>query len=193
MRKFLIFLGILVASCSVADKRSAKILTGNIPSTDKQVLTGRSLSARSASKAASRATTEYGLIERLYDTVWYQTEEEFDDGRLEVETELVAFNANSWVVEREIENGIMERVERDDYKQLTFVEGLNADSNSVIVSAREADGDIEYEGYWLEDEYNLYIVEADSQDRVRTRLEAIRNSPATANRKAEKYLLSTNI
>lgn len=192
MRKILVFLGILLASCSVSDKKSSKILTKNIPSTDKLVLEGKSFSGRAASKALPRAAAEYGLIERLYNTVWYQTEEEFDDGKLEVETELVAFNANSLVVEREIENGVMEAVERDDYKKLDIITGLSADSNSVIVKAKEADGDIEYEGYWLENEYNLYIVEGNNQDQVSNRLEAIKLSPSSANRKAEKYLLSTN-
>ncbi|MGL4676326.1 MAG: hypothetical protein ACRCWI_01500 [Brevinema sp.] len=193
--KFLILF--LLVSCSSLDNKTPteKILTKNIPSTDKLIREGRNLNTTSFRQ---RNTTEYNLIERLYDTVWYQTEEEFDDGKLETETKLVIFNKDSSVVDREIENGIMEKIDDDDFSALTDITDVTANGvldlrNAVVALHHFLDGDREYKGYWLKDEYNLYIVEGDTKNEATAQLQKIMKNPTLAEfLDTEKYLLSTN-
>ena len=84
MKKLLTFAltGALLTGC-LYDYNSNKPLTGQIPSTDKTKLEGTKLSSRKMEPAADGT---YAVWQRLYDTTWYQTEKEIDDGRLDVET-----------------------------------------------------------------------------------------------------------
>lgn len=198
--KYLIYsIFFVLISCSQTENLlvSEKPLTKNIPSTDKTILEGRSLNtASSITKTANQNTTqEYTLIERLYNTVWFQTEKDYDDGRLEIETEFIMFNDKSWVVEREVENGKMERVEADDYKYLQVVkDDILDDKNAAIVLAQElGDDDVEYQGFWLKDENTLYVIEAETIASAVLQLKAIIAQPALAHfNDTEKYILSVN-
>lgn len=195
------FLLLIMVSCSTTPNTTGKMVTKNIPSTDKTVKEGTPLNAKSYAGNSRATPSEYNVIERLYDTVWFQTEEEFDDGELEVETEFVIFDNKSWVLEREMENGIMEEVEEDDFSELkTCKEVANGDKkNAIIVLSTSKDGsetETEYEGYWLQDDHNLVIVEGDNLNEVQTRLEAIIAIPNLNDidyEDTEKYLLSTNL
>ncbi|MGL4561417.1 MAG: hypothetical protein ACRCV0_03910 [Brevinema sp.] len=89
----------------------------------------------------------------------------------------------------------MERVEADDYKKLTLettvtpLPDASDLQNSAIVRTRElGDHDIEYEGYWLQDENTLYIVEGDDKQSVINRLTLIMNNPKLGFK--NRYLLS---
>ena len=195
-----------VVACTTTDENSAdknssgKMLTKNIPSEDKTVKEGRALDSKSL---VTRATGDFNLIERLYDTVWFQTEEEFDDGKLETETEFVIFDDKSYIVEREMENGKMEKVEADDFAKLTFIKDVLIDGetspkrNAVIAKNESTDDgelEMEYEGYWLVDAHNLYIVEGDTQAQAERLLKLVIAKPGAAEfLDTEKYLLSTNI
>ena len=190
----------VVACTTTEENRVGKMLTENIPSDDKTVKEGRALDSKSL---VTRATGDFNLIERLYDTVWFQTEEEFDDGKLETETEFVIFDDKSYIVEREMENGKMEKVEADDFAKLTFIKDVLIDGetppkrNAVIAKNESTDDgelEMEFEGYWLKDEYNLYIVEADDAVEAERLLKLVIASPTAAEyTDTEKYLLSTNI
>lgn len=48
---------------------------------------------------------EYSVLTRLYSTVWFQTEEEQDNGKVETESTFLYFNEDSKVEERELETG----------------------------------------------------------------------------------------
>ena len=122
MKKLLTFAltGALLTGC-LYDYNSNKPLTGQIPSTDKTKLEGTKLSSRKMEPAADGT---YAVWQRLYDTTWYQTEKEIDDGRLDVETEFVFFNSDSSVFEVEVENGRAERPDRDDYAVLTPIRAI---------------------------------------------------------------------
>lgn len=110
MRNILILILFSVASCNTADKNLiGKMVTKNIPSEDFKIKKGRPLQSTKTISTDTRIGN-FNLIERLYDTVWYQTEKDYDDGKLEVETEFVIFDNKSWVVEREMENGRMEKL-----------------------------------------------------------------------------------
>lgn len=168
-----------------------KPLTENIPSVNKMVRDGRPLgrSAVSVQTAAGTSTGttgdlgevipvhkengEYTLLERLYNTTWYRSEEEYDDGRLEeIEEEFVYFNENSWISKREYENG---RPDGADYARIDCLKSFrtpqivgkeNTDANACIVKNMEKeddddDFDVEFEGYYLADENTLYIVDGD--------------------------------
>lgn len=171
MRNILILILFSVASCNTADKNLiGKMVTKNIPSEDFKIKKGRPLQSTKTISTDTRIGN-FNLIERLYDTVWYQTEKDYDDGKLEVETEFVIFDNKSWVVEREMENGRMEKVDSDDYARLVWLTDVallgevvdpvskqTASRNAAIVKNWSRD-EVEYEGYWLKDELNLYIVD----------------------------------
>ncbi|MGL4389246.1 MAG: hypothetical protein ACRCTJ_07635 [Brevinema sp.] len=196
MRYILLITLFFITSCSITDKgRAEKLLTINIPSTNRLVKAGTPLSSKTKRVTDLSTKTEYNVIERLYNTTWYQTEKEYDDGKLEYETEFVIFNSSSSVVEREMKNGRMERIERDDYKKLiilsTTIAGIT-DLNAAVVQSVDGDGDKEYEGYWLKDEHNLFIVEGRNKADVQRRLELIIQDPMNSLYfDTEKYLLST--
>ena len=202
VKKILIILLFGVTACSTNNDLVGKILTENIPSDDKAIKEGTPLSSTRA-MSPTAGTGDYDLIQRLYDTVWYQTEKEIDDGKLEVETEFVIFDDKSWIVEREMENGRMERVEADDFAKLTWIKDVLIDGetppkrNAVIAKNTSVDDgelETEFEGYWLKDEYNLYIVEADTEGEAERLLKLVIAKPTLAEyTDTEKYLLSTNI
>ena len=206
MKKIALLLLFSVVACSTTDNNLVgKMLTKNIPSTEFTILEGTPLSSLRATGLNSRVG-DFNLIERLYDTVWYQTEKDYDDGKLEVETEFVIFDNKSWIVEREMENGRMEEVEADDYAKLTWitdvaltdetvVDGKTASRNAAIAKNESIDElELEFEGYWLKDEHNLYIVEGDTLLEAQILLDAVIKNPTLAEYlDTEKYILSTNL
>ena len=218
MKKIILVLTILasIAAVSCNSKQAPTIgdkpLTTNVPSDDKTKREGTPLSqwdgstsslAINASVAANnnagntQTPKEYTLLERLYNTTWYQSESEQDDGRLETEEEFVFFNENSYMVKREYDNGRIDG--RDEYSKLDVVAeitiaGVNEkiNRNACIVQNTEiGDPDLEkeYEGYYLVDRDTLYIVDGDTQEEVRGKLED------AINRKyidpEDKFVLST--
>lgn len=195
--KKLMSLALLVAlvfgGCTV-DFRKNKPITGQIPSTDKLVLNGTKVS-----RAAGNEKKEWNVIDRLYDTIWFQTEQEYDDGQIETETEFVFFNPNSSVFELEVENGRAELPEADDYADLELVSVIDytselrpdgTDMNAWIVRKTERgnEREVEYEAYWLYSENVLYITEGDSEASVREKM--IRIMDSLENGHDEKFLLS---
>ena len=141
----------------------------------------------------------FAVWQRLYDTTWYQTEKEFDDGRLEVETEFVFFNSDSSVFEVEVENGRAERPDRDDYAVLTPIKAITYtsdnrtdgnDQNAWIVSKLDGEGEREYEAYWLYKEDILYITEGDHESEVEEQMKRVMDNLREGD-DTERYLLST--
>ena len=198
MKKLLTFAltGALLTGC-LYDYNSNKPLTGQIPSTDKTKLEGTKLSSRKMEPAADDGT--YAVWQRLYDTTWYQTEKEFDDGRLDVETEFVFFNSDSSVFEVEVENGRAERPDRDDYAVLKPIKAITYtstnrtdgnDQNAWIVSKLDGEGEQEYEAYWLYKEDILYITEGDHESEVEEQMKRVMDNLREGN-DTERYLLST--
>lgn len=221
MKKIILVLTILasIAAVSCNSKQAPTIgdkpLTSNVPSDDKTVKTGTPLSqwndsdanksiTVNASVAANNNTgntqtpKEYNLLERLYSTTWYQSESDYDDGRLETEEEFVFFNENSYMVKREYDNGRIDG--RDEYSKLDVVAeitiaGVNEkiNRNACIVQNTEiGDPDLEkeYEGYYLVDRDTLYIVDGDTEDIVRRKLNDI-ISGNTQRYIEDKFVLST--
>ncbi|CRF31724.1 hypothetical protein BRSU_0329 [Brachyspira suanatina] len=188
----------------------SKPLTTNVPSDDKTVRDGTPLAswngnsqsitvnASVAGNQAAAAQDGYNLLERLYSTTWYQSEEESDDGRLETEETFVFFNENSEMIEREYENGIIDG--RDDYATLEYIEAVNIpnaqankDMNACIVRNTENgkyENDTEYEGYYLVDRDTLYIIDGDNQDDVKRQLNELIGGN-TQKYREDKYVLST--
>jgi hypothetical protein len=206
MKKILLILLFSVTACSTNKDLVGKMLTENIPSQDKAIKEGTPLNS---TRTVTRAAGDFNLIERLYDTVWFQTEKDYDDGKLEVETEFVIFDDKSWIVEREMENGRMERVEADDFAKLTWItdiptkeeeaaiDGKTVSRNAAIARNESIDDgelEMEYEGYWLEDENTLYIVEGDTSEQAERLLKAVIANPTAAEYlDTEKYTLSTTL
>ena len=217
MKKIILILTILASiaavSCNSKQSPMDKPLTTNVPSDDKTVKEGTllsewdgnagtalainaSVSANAVSTQAAANAQEYTLLERLYSTVWYQSESDYDDGRLETEEEFVFFNENSEMVKREYENGRIDG--RDDYSQLQWVADITLkvqdakkSRNACIVKNIEKDGfgyDMEYEGYYLVDRNTLYIVDGDTEDIVRRKLENAINGRIDPE---DKFVLST--
>ncbi|MEI0697859.1 hypothetical protein R4K92_02850 [Brachyspira intermedia] len=217
MKKIILILTILASiaavSCNSKQAPMDKPLTSNVPSDDKAVREGTPLSqwddsqanksmainaSVSANNNAGTVQDGYNLLQRLYSTVWYQSESDYDDGRLETEEEFVFFNENSEMVKREYENGKIDG--RDDYSALEHIADItlkNTDDrksrNACIVKNIEKDGsgyDMEFEGYYLVDRNTLYIVDGDTQDIVQRKLEDIVNGN-TQKYLEDKFVLST--
>lgn len=199
MKKFLLIISIIsMAAISCADSNGAggateSLVTKNIPSLNKSQKTGTantqssvslSVSAQATAQAAgdiafvedkNPATGTYSVLDRLYSTTWYQSESDYDDGKLETEETFIFFNENSEVVEREYENGVLDG--RDEYSTLTWVADItvpagNVDNltgeksrNACIVKNTEKDDDrdTDYEAYYLSDENTLYIVDGNNE------------------------------
>lgn len=118
------------------------------------------------SKAADQR--EYSVLTRLYNTVWFQTEEEYDHGQVETESTFLFFNENSEIEERELETG---EPDESDYSTVEIVDGIelvtsqnnndaSRDRNACIVKNTEiGDDDTEYQLYYLKDENTLYVIE----------------------------------
>lgn len=108
------------------------------------------------------------MLTRLYSTVWFQTEEEQDDGKVETESTFLYFNGDSKVEERELETG---EPDESEYSTVEIVEGIelvtsqnngdtNRDRNACVVKNTElGDNDSEYQLYYLKDENTLYVIE----------------------------------
>ena len=192
----------------------SKPLTTNVPSEDKTVKDGTplaswngnsqsitvnaSVTGNNAGDNTAAAQDGYNLLERLYSTTWYQSEDDYDDGRLETEETFVFFNENSEMIEREYENGIVDG--RDDYATLELKEEItianaqaNKNKNACIVRNTENgkyENDTEYEGYYLVDRDTLYIIDGDNQDEVRRQLDELIGGN-TQKYREDKYVLST--
>ncbi len=220
---------------------SSKPLSANIPSTDKYKLNGTSVNASlvdvsknvSATGTTEVSTTDptttgtlatdttattktYSVVDRLYSTTWFQTEKEIDDGVLEEETEFIFFSQASEIYEVEVENGLIDRPDNDDYGVLTFISDFNTTStgsattgtglltgnnsrNAAIVSRLNPldRNEVEYMGLYLADANTLFVVEEDTQAEVEAYLSLIIKAYAsnyiTPNMQEEfQYLLSEN-
>ncbi|WP_028330755.1 hypothetical protein [Brachyspira alvinipulli] len=203
-------ISVLAISCNSnnAPTIGEKPLTSNVPSDDKTVREGTPLSqwndsdantisvnTLSANTKAAKAS-EYTLLDRLYSTVWYQSESDYDDGRLETEEEFIFFNSSSEISKREYENGIVDG--RDEYSTLRYIKDIsipnaqnNRDRNACIVQNIEKyDNDTDYEGYYLVDRNTLYIVDGDREDEVQRKLSDIINGN-TQKYREDKFVLST--
>lgn len=110
----------------------------------------------------------YSVLTRLYNTVWFQTEEEKDNGRVETETTFLFFNSDSKMEERELETG---EPDESEYSLVKIVDGITLttsqnggdttrDRNACVVKNNELDdNDTEYQLYYLKDENTLYVIE----------------------------------
>lgn len=228
MKKFLLIISIIsMAAISCANKDNAggateSLVTKNIPSLNKSQKTGTantqssvslSVSAQATAQAAgdiafvedkNPATGTYSVLDRLYSTTWYQSESDYDDGKLETEETFIFFNENSEVVEREYENGVLDG--RDEYSTLTWVADItvpagNVDNltgeksrNACVVKNTEKDDDrdTDYEAYYLSDENTLYIVDGNNESQVIRELEELIKNIANNSPRAygDKYVLS---
>ncbi|MCZ9892817.1 hypothetical protein PQQ32_10430 [Brachyspira hyodysenteriae] len=219
MKKIILIISILsVFAVACGNKATGpaagdKPLTTNVPSDDKTVREGTPLAnwngvsksttanySVSANNAVNNLASggDYNLLERLYSTTWYQSESDYDDGRLETEEEFVFFNENSEMVKREYENGRIDG--RDEYSSLKHISDIvipnaqaNKDKNACIVQNTERDDydfDTEYEGYYLVDRDTLYIVDGDTIEIVKTKLNDL-ISGNTQKYREDKFVLST--
>lgn len=229
MKKFLLIISIIsMAAISCADSNGAggateSLVTKNIPSINKSVKNGTantqssvslSVSAQATAQASgdvtlvedkNPATGTYSVLERLYSTTWYQSEEDYDDGRLETEETFLFFDSSSRMVQREYENGVLDG--RDEYSTLEWVADIELTSgnfaplegqqsrNACIVKNREMndnDRDTEYEAYFLYDQNTLYIVDGDTEDEVSRELQQLIKDIAKGSQRAagDKYVLS---
>ena len=131
----------------------------------------------------SKAGPPYNALDRLYDTVWFQTEQDEDDGVVEVETEFLFFKQfgdGVKIEEREMENGFMEEPDSDDeYETLTDIDDTidTTDLNAfVALNTKYENGvadEAEYEGYWLKDAKTLYVIDGDNEQLVTDELKAM--------------------
>ncbi len=215
MKKIILIISILsVFAVACGNKATgpaagSKPLTTNVPSDDKTVKDGTPLAswngnqsikvnASVAGNEAAAAQDGYNLLERLYSTTWYQSEEEYDDGRLETEETFIFFDPSSEMVQREYVDGIPD--DKDDFSALEFIGDItipnaqdSQNRNACIVRNIEQDGkgvDTEYEGYYLYDETTLYIVDGDTEQEVRDILTAIIANPAQYDAEY-RFILST--
>ncbi|MDO6994690.1 hypothetical protein Q5M87_11800 [Brachyspira innocens] len=222
MKRIILILSILSALVISCNSKQAptigdKPLTTIVPSDDKNVKEGtllsdwdgstQSLAINASVKAnntsdnnTSQGNTQtpegYSLLDRLYSTTWYQSEEDYDDGRLETEEEFILFNSASEICKREYENGRIDG--RDEYSTLVWVDDVALDvqddkksRNACIVQNKERyDNDTEYEGYYLVDRDTLYIVDGDRIDDVKRKLNDI-ISGNTQRYTEDKFVLST--
>lgn len=156
------------------------------------------------SKAADQR--EYSVLTRLYNTVWFQTEEEYDHGQVETESTFLFFNENSEMEERELETG---EPAESDYSTVNIVDGIelvtsqnsdaNRDRNACIVKNTEVgDNDSEYQLYYLKDENTLYVIELSerftSKNALKTRADSVIKELEGNNARRyneDKYALST--
>ena len=215
MKKIILIISILSVLAVACNNKNAtgpssgvKPLTTIVPSDDKTVREGtplanwsgssQSITVNASAAGNNAAAQEYNLLQRLYSTTWYQSEDDYDDGRLETEETFVFFNENSEMIEREYENGIVDG--RDDYATLQYIEAVNIpnaqankDMNACIVRNTENgkyENDTEYEGYYLVDRDTLYIIDGDNQNEVRRQLDEL-IAGNTQKYREDKYVLST--
>ena len=156
----------------------------------------------------SKAENErvYSVLTRLYSTVWFQTEEEQDNGKVETESTFLYFNEDSKVEERELETG---EPDESEYSTVEIVEGIklvtsqnndaNRDRNACVVKNTEiGDNDSEYQLYNLKDENTLYVIELtekytktnELQNRAESIIKDLEGNNASKYNE-DKYALST--
>ena len=183
-----------IASSSTATSTSGDEITTTTPAAD-----------TTANENKSENEKVYSVLTRLYSTVWFQTEEEQDDGKVETESTFLFFNENSEIEKRELETG---EPDESDYSVVEIVEGIelvtsqnndaNRDRNACIVKNTEiGDNDIEYELYYLKDENTLYVIELtekSSKSKLKEKADSIikeieGNNAVKYNE--DKYALST--
>ncbi len=174
------------------------------PTTDITTITPAADTATNNSKAENERV--YSVLTRLYSTVWFQTEEEQDDGKVETESTFLYFNKDSKVEERELETG---EPDESEYSIVEIVEGIelvtsqnndaNRDRNACVVKNTETgDNDSEYQLYYLKDENTLYVIELTekytSKSKLKEKAESIikelEGNNASKHNK-DKYALST--
>ena len=133
----------------------------------------------SANDGKSQSDREYSVLTRLYNTVWFQTEEEEDRGVVETETTFLFFNENSEIEERELETG---EPAESDYSTVEIVDGITLttsqngdntrDRNACVVKNTEiGDNDTEFELYYLKDNNTLYVIEISEKYTDKTKLQ----------------------
>lgn len=175
------------------------------PTTDITTITPAADTATNNSKAENERV--YSVLTRLYSTVWFQTEEEQDNGKVETESTFLYFNEDSKVKERELETG---EPDESEYSIVEIVEGIelvtsqnngdtNRDRNACVVKNTElGDNDSEYQLYYLKDENTLYVIELTEKYNKKIDLENIAkgiienlegNNASIYNK--DKYALST--
>lgn len=159
-----------------------------------------------ANDSKSESEKAYSVLTRLYSTVWFQTEEEQDNGRVETESTFLYFNEDSKVEERELETG---EPDESEYSIVEIVEGIklvtsqnndaNRDRNACVVKNTElGDNDSEYQLYYLKDENTLYVIELtekytktnELQNRAESIIRELEGNDASKYNK-DKYALST--
>lgn len=216
-----------MAAISCADSNGAggateSLVTKNIPSLNKSQKTGTantqssvslSVSAQATAQASGDVTLgentnpesgTYSVLERLYSTTWYQSESDYDDGKLETEETFIFFDPSSKMVQREYENGVLDG--RDEYSTLTWIADITVNDGSIanlsgeksrnacIVKNTEKDDDrdTEFEAYYLSDENTLYIVDGNNESQVIRELEELIKNIANNSPRAygDKYVLS---
>ena len=185
----------MTASASSASTNSASEIPTITPAVDTQKNDNQAKDQR-----------EYSVLTRLYSTVWFQTEEEQDNGRVETESTFLYFNKDSKVEERELETG---EPDESEYSIVEIVEGIelvtsqnndaNRDRNACVVKNTElGDNDSEYQLYYLKDENTLYVIELTEKytetSKLKIRAESIikeieGNNAVKYNE--DKYALST--
>lgn len=173
--------------------------------TDISTITPAADTATNNSKAKNERV--YSVLTRLYSTVWFQTEEEQDDGKVETESTFLYFNEDSKVEERELETG---EPDESEYSTVEIVEGIelvtsqnngdtNRDRNACVVKNTElGDNDSEYQLYYLKDENTLYVIELtekynktnELQNRAKSIIRELEGNDASKYNK-DKYALST--
>ena len=159
-----------------------------------------------ANDSKSESEKAYSVLTRLYSTVWFQTEEEQDDGKVETESTFLYFNEDSKVEERELETG---EPDESEYSTVEIVEGIelvtsqnndaDRDRNACVVKNMELDdNDSEYQLYYLKDENTLYVIELtekytktnELQNRAESIIRELEGNDASKYNK-DKYALST--
>ena len=233
----IITVSILALACKSNTSSSGKPTTKNIPSVNHAVKQGTlslnasktalfSLASQSSSSTSGDAITtvtpaqdttandnkaadqrEYSVLTRLYNTVWFQTEEEYDHGQVETESTFLFFNENSEIEERELETG---EPDESDYSTVEIVDGIelvtsqnnndaSRDRNACIVKNTEiGDDDTEYQLYYLKDENTLYVIELTekytSKSKLKQKAESVIKELEGNNARKydeDKYALST--
>lgn len=185
----------MTASASSASTNSASEIPTITPAVDTQKNDNQAKDQR-----------EYSVLTRLYSTVWFQTEEEQDNGKVETESTFLYFNKDSKVEERELETG---EPDESEYSTVEIVEGIklvtsqnndaNRDRNACVVKNTElGDNDSEYQLYYLKDENTLYVIELtekytktnELQNRAKSIIRELEGNDASKYNK-DKYALST--
>lgn len=184
----------MTASASSASTNSTSEIPTITPAVDTQ-----------KNDSQAKDQREYSVLTRLYSTVWFQTEEEQDNGKVETETTFLFFNKDSEIEERELETG---EPDESDYSKLEIVSGItlattqngeNRDRNACVVKNTEIVGnDTEYELYYLKDENTLYVIELtekytkaiELQNRAESIIKDLEGNNASSYNK-DKYALST--